>query len=95
MTDAPLPDLVLYRRADCGLCDEARRMVDALLDDRRSKGLPAPTVDERDIDTDAAWQRAYFDRVPVIELGGARLDTVTSLAKLRRFLADQLDGIPA
>ena len=95
MTDAPLPDLVLYRRADCGLCDEARRMVDALLDDRRSKGLAAPTVDERDIDTDAAWQRAYFDRVPVIELGGARLDTVTSLAKLRRFLADKLDGIPA
>jgi hypothetical protein len=95
MTDAPLPDLVLYRRADCSLCDEARAMVDALLDDRRQRGLPAPTVDERDIDTKDAWQRAFFDKVPVVELGEARLETVTSLAKLRRLVAEQLDGIPA
>jgi len=99
MTDAsehaPLPDLVLYRRAECGLCDEARAMVDALLADRQAMGLPAPAVDERDIDTDDAWQRAFFATIPVVELGGARLETVTSLARLRRFLAEQLDGVPA
>ena len=96
MTDAsehpPLPDLVLYRRAECSLCDAAREMVDALLADRRARGLPTPTVDDRDIDTDAGWQRAFFDKVPVVELGDARLDTVTSLARLRRLLADQLDS---
>ena len=95
MTDAPLPDLILYRRAECGLCDEARAMVDALLEDRSRRGLPNPAVEERDIDSDDGWQRAYFDRVPVIELGEARLETVTSLAKLRRLLAEQLDGMPA
>ena len=99
MTDAsehaPLPDLVLYRRAECGLCDEARAMLDLVLDDRRAKGLPAPAVAERDIDSDDEWQRTYFATVPVVELGTARLETVTSLARLRRFLAEQLDGIPA
>ena len=99
MTDvsehAPLPDLILYGRADCGLCDEARAMVDALLEDRRTRGLPAPSVEERDIDTNADWQRANFATIPVVELGAARLETVTSLARLRRFLAEQLDGVPA
>ena len=95
MTDAPLPDLILYRRAACGLCDEARAMVDALLTDRATRGLPTPAVDERDIDTNAAWQRAFFDRIPVVELGTGRLETVTSLARLRRLLAEQLDGVPA
>lgn len=99
MSDAPvtpsLPALILYRRAGCSLCDEARTMLDALLDDRRARGLPAPPVDERDIDTDDAWQRAFFDRIPVVELGAARLETVTSLARLRRLLSEQLDGIPA
>ena len=95
MSDASLPHLILYRRTDCALCDEARSMVDALLQDRREHGLPTPTLDERDIDTNDAWQRAYFDRVPVTELGEARLETVTSLAKLRRLLAEQLDGMPA
>jgi len=95
MTDAPLPDLVLYRRAACSLCDEARAMVDALLADRATRGLPVPAVDERDIDTNDAWQRAFFDRIPVVELGTGRLETVTSLAKLRRLLAEQLDGVPA
>ena len=75
-----------------GSLDVAREMVDALLADRRARGLPIPTVDDRDIDTDAGWQRAFFDKVPVVELGDARLDTVTSLARLRRLLADQLDS---
>ena len=95
MTDTPLPDLVLYRRAACGLCDEARAMVDALLEDRRSRGLTTPSVEERDIDTNLDWQRAFFTTIPVVELGGARLVTVTSLARLRRFLAEQLDGVTA
>jgi hypothetical protein len=99
MSDAaetpPLPALILYRRAACDLCDDARAMVDALLDDRRKRGLPTPTVEERDIDTDDTWQRAFFATIPVVELGGARLETVTSLVRLRRFLDGQLDGVSA
>ena len=95
MTEAPLPHLILYRRAACELCDEARAMVDALLADRRSRGLLVPTIEERDIDTDPAWHDEHFATIPVVELGTSRLETVTSLAKLRRLMAEQLDGIPA
>ena len=70
-------------------------MVDALLADRGANGLPVPAVDERDIDTSDAWHRAWFDRIPVVELGSGRLEMVTSLAKLRRLLAEQLDGVRA
>jgi hypothetical protein len=95
MSATSLPQLILYSRAECGLCAEARAMVVALLDDRERRGLPTPRLQERDIDTDPAWQRAYFATVPVIELGDRRLETVTSLAKVRRLLADVLDGVPA
>lgn len=93
MTDAPLPDLFLYGRPDCGLCAEARSIVQALLADRIARGLPTPRMVERDIDTDPDWQRTFFAVIPVVELGDGRLETVTSLAKLRRLLAEQLDGV--
>jgi hypothetical protein len=90
----PLPDLILYGRPDCGLCAEARELIAALLDERRRDGLPSPAVVERDIDTDPAWQRAYFAAIPVVELGDRRLDVATSAVKLRRLLADVLDPTP-
>ena len=42
MRDAPLPDLVLYGRPGCGLCDEARGLLIALLDERAHAGLLSP-----------------------------------------------------
>ena len=93
MRDAPLPDLVLYGRPGCGLCDEARGLLIALLDERAHAGpAVAPTLVERDIDTDPAWERAYFASIPVVELGDRRLELVTSAAKLRRLLTDVLDA---
>ncbi len=91
MHDAPLPDLVLYGRPDCRLCDEAREMVTALLGQRRSNGQPTPTLVERDIEADEALHRAYFASIPVIELGDRRLELATSLTKIRRLLSDVLD----
>lgn len=90
MHDAPLPDLVLYSRPGCALCDEARALLTALLDERAATGRPVPAFHERDIETDPAWERAYFTSIPVVELGDRRLDLVTSAAKLRRLLADEL-----
>ncbi len=92
MRDAPLPDLVLYGRADCQLCDEARGILAALLEERAHAGLLAPTLVERDIDTDPTWERAYFASIPVVELGDRRLELVTSAAKVRRLLTDVLDA---
>lgn len=88
---APLPDLVLYMRPGCGLCDETRRAIDTLIADRAARGLAVPAVVERDIDQDADLHRELFDRIPVIELGSGRLELATSAARLRRLFADVLD----
>ena len=88
----PLPDLVLYGRPGCHLCEEARAAVQSVLEDRASQGLPVPAVVERDIETDEAWHQAYLERIPVLELDGQRLELFVSYAKVRRMLADALDG---
>jgi glutaredoxin len=92
MHDAPLPDLVLYGRPGCGLCDETRTILTALIDERQRAGLTTPDLQERDIETDPAWQRAFFASIPVVELGDRRLELATSAAKLRRLMADVLDA---
>jgi hypothetical protein len=95
MTDTPLPDLVLYARHDCALCDETRDLVHALLDERRQRGRPVPAFVELDIDCDPALAADLTASIPVVELGDRRLELVTSAARLRRLLADVLDGEPA
>ena len=61
MRDAPLPDLVLYARPGCGLCDEARGLLDAMLDERARAGLAPRGRRARHRDR-PAWERAYFER---------------------------------
>lgn len=91
----PLPELILYTRPGCGLCDETRVLLQSLLEDRAARGQRIATVRERDIEQDEELHRALFATIPVVELGGRRLELATSAAKLRRFLADQLDGVLA
>ena len=88
----PLPDLVLYTRAGCQLCDETRALVQSLLEDRAARGARVAAFRERDITTNPEWERAFFDRIPVIEIDGHRLELAVSAAKLRRFLDEALDG---
>ena len=92
MHDTPLPDLVLYGRSGCHLCDEARTALVGLLEERSEAGLLVPILVERDIDSNAAWQDAYFETIPVVELGDRRLELATSVLKLRRLLTDVLDA---
>ena len=95
MPGTPLPDLILYGRAGCGLCDKARELLRALLDERAAAGRPTPIVREIDIQSDPTLERRFFATIPVVELGDRRLETVTSAAKLRRLFADVLDATPA
>jgi hypothetical protein len=88
----PLPDLVLYTRPGCHLCDETRALVQGLLEDRAARGRRTAAIRERDITTNPEWERDYFDRIPVVELGGRRLDLAISAGALRRFLDEGLDG---
>jgi hypothetical protein len=92
MHDASLPDLILYGRPGCHLCDETRTLLAALLDERARGGLPVPTLVERDIESDPAWEQAYFTSIPVVELGERRIELATSVTKLRQLLADVLDA---
>jgi Glutaredoxin-like domain (DUF836) len=92
MAVPPLPVLTLYTRPGCGLCDETRDLLGALLAERASTGLPCPDLIETDIATDPDLERAYFTTIPVVEIGGRRLELATSAMKLRRLLSDVLDA---
>ena len=84
--------ITLYGRQGCHLCEDARAMLDALLAQRRAQGLPSPAVVEHDIDADDDLQRRYMVTVPVIAIGDRELPLATSAAKIRRLLAETLDG---
>jgi hypothetical protein len=86
----PLPDLILYTRDGCHLCDEARETLRALLREREAHGLPIPRLVEHDVTASPDWERAFLTTIPVVELGGQRLELATSAARLRRLLDDVL-----
>jgi hypothetical protein len=88
----PLPDLILYTRPGCHLCDEAREAIEAVLTDRRSRDLPVPSVVEIDIESDPELHRRFVERIPVVELDGSRVELIVTVGKLRRVFADVLDG---
>ncbi len=92
MPVSPLPDLILYGRPGCHLCDDARTLADHLLEARARAGLAAPALVERDIETDPAWQRAFFETIPVVELDGRRIELATSAGRIQRLLSDVLDA---
>lgn len=88
----PLPDLVLYARPGCHLCDDTRAALELILADRRARGLAVPALVERNIEADPELHRRYFERIPVVELGAARLELATSVARLQRLVAEGLDA---
>jgi glutaredoxin-like protein DUF836 len=92
---APLPDLVLFMRPGCELCDEARVAIQSLLEDRAARSQPLARLRERDISSDPDLERQLSDRIPVVELRGERLELAVSPARLRRFLEAHLDTVRA
>ena len=89
---APLPDVVLYARAGCHLCDDAREILRALLAERAAQGRPEPRLLERDIDDDPELQKAFFTMIPVIEVADRRLELATSPARIRRLLDEAFEA---
>jgi glutaredoxin len=87
----PLPQLVLYGRPGCHLCDDAQATLDALLRDRARRGLPAPSIRTVSIDDDPELQRRYAFTIPVVVLADREVELATSPARLRALLAEVLD----
>jgi glutaredoxin len=59
--------ITVYSKPDCHLC------ADALATLVRLQAELAFTLEERDITTDDALHRAYFERIPVVALDGEEL----------------------
>jgi hypothetical protein len=90
----PLPDLVLYGKPGCHLCDDARIALGQVLQERAGAGLPNPGLRELDILGDAQLAERYRDWIPVLAIGDRELRLVTQPARIRRLLADIIDGSP-
>ena len=86
MTSA-LARVVLYGKADCHLCDEARAVLERVRAD-----VPFDLV-ERDIERDDALHRRYLERIPVVEVAGEEVFLFfVEEAELRRRLAIVVGG---
>ena len=90
MTPAFLPEIVLYERSGCHLCEDARARLEELLAAWAAAGRPAPRLVGRDIDSEPAWHDAFFETIPVVEIGERRLLLATSPARVRSFVEDAL-----
>ena len=55
---------MLYGRAGCCLCDDARRLL------RKVRDVHPFVLRERDIESDDALLRAYLERIPVVTIDG-------------------------
>ena len=60
------PQVTLYTRAGCCLCDEAKRVVLA------ARGRVDFDYQEVDIDQDPGLQRLYNDEVPVVAINSVK-----------------------
>lgn len=87
---SPVPNLVLYARPGCGLCDEAREAVNLVVEDRRARGLAVPNVIEHDIEADDELHRRLLERIPVVEIGNQRVELIVTVGKVRRLLNEAL-----
>ena len=54
----------LYSRPACGLCDEAREVIEAV------RATVPFDLDEVDVETDDDLEREYGIRIPVVEVDG-------------------------
>jgi hypothetical protein len=67
VTTPEFPVVTVYTRPGCHLCDEALEQLE------RMRATTPFAVVQRDISGDEALHRAYFERIPVIELDGREL----------------------
>jgi hypothetical protein len=79
--------IVLYTRAGCHLCEEARSSLLALREE-----LPPFRLREVDIERDPSLHAAYLERIPVFEVGG---EVVCELGLDRAAVARALAGASA
>lgn len=91
----PSPTLRFYTRAGCHLCDEARLLLQGILEERAAAGRPVPAVRAVDIDLDEQARARYREAIPVLVLGGSELRLATDARRIRAFLDEALASVLA
>lgn len=81
-----LPTLILYTRAGCHLCDEARTDLQAVLENRVKRGEPIARVRTVDIDATSELRARLNDLVPVLAMGNSELPMVMGQRTIEHFL---------
>ncbi len=61
-----MPQVTLYTRAGCHLCEDAKRVLQA------ARRRAAFELDEVDIDLHPEWRQLYNEEVPVICINGVK-----------------------
>jgi glutaredoxin len=61
---SPVPDVILYTKADCPLCDEAKAYLDEL-----QQTLPF-SLTLKDVESDPKLTELYGKRVPLVVVNG-------------------------
>jgi hypothetical protein len=87
--------IVLYGAPGCHLCHDTRAVIEHLLAERRAAGRSGVFIEDVDITADQALHLTFMETIPVVEVGDSRLELATSPARVRAFLARELDGIEA
>jgi hypothetical protein len=93
-----MPEVTLYGKPECSLCDEARAAIHAL----SREGLRFE-LREVDIESDERLLATYLERIPVVEVDGEEVsELVLDEAELRAALTGKggggsrgLDTVPA
>jgi glutaredoxin len=81
-----VPEVTLYGKPGCHLCDEARAVLERVRADHPFE------LTEVDITLDPVLHRAYGERIPVLKLDGEELfEFYVDEADLRRRV-DRVDG---
>lgn len=81
-----MPQVTLYGKPGCHLCDDARAVVE------RVRAAHPFELREVDVSLDPELHRAYGERIPVLELDGEELfEFFVDEADLRRRI-DRVDG---
>jgi glutaredoxin len=81
-----VPEVTLYGKPGCHLCDDARAVVE------RVRAEHPFELREVDVSLDPELNRAYGERIPVLEVDGEEVfEFFVDAAELRRRI-DRVDG---
>ena len=89
---SPTPPVLLYGRAGCHLCDDARAVVESVC---AEAGVAWAEIDVDDPATDPAVREQYGEYVPVVTVGGVQQGFWRVDARRLARAVGRISGAPA